>query len=58
MICGFFFSKEKEQDKWAKKRHNGKFRFFAHDLIINYVHLQMSKNKNQMPQWGIWKMNN
>jgi hypothetical protein len=37
----------------AQKRHNGKFRFFAHDLTINQLHMQMPQKKKQMPHCGI-----
>jgi len=53
LIFWFFFIKEKEQDRWAQKRHNGKFRFFAHDMVTNNLQMQMSQNKNQMPHCGI-----
>jgi len=53
LIFGFFFIKEKEQNRWVQKRHNGKFRFFAHDMVINKLHMQMSQNKKQMPHCGI-----
>ena len=53
LIFWFFFIKEKEQDNGVKKRHNGKFRFFAHDMVINNLQMQMSQNKNQMTHCGI-----